>query len=241
MKKLILSSKIKINCNKDKPFSGMAFDGEYFYMCYYQLPYIYIFNLNGDFIQYYGTEIPYTSICYDGKEGCFWAIPSLTNNIIYKLSLNFMIIDEIKVRYASSETLNTISFNFNDDTLILTTYKGLYIIKKNGQRVCKYEEGKKRLILTSAVVLRDILCCNIYEASALNIINRIEVIFTHRNKEDIWCIPKGLMVNSICTAYGKNDYVVLFILATKECKESYILKYDTITKANSNNENHILT
>jgi hypothetical protein len=232
MKNLFCLSKTKLNNIEKKPFSGMAFDGEYFYTCFHKSSNIYMFNLEGDFIKSCNTERPYTSLCYDTVEKCFWAVSEENNEILYKLNLEFIIIEEIKILTEYLESINSISYNHNDDNLIITTYEGVYIVKKSGEIFYKYRNNKKNVTLTAGIILDEILRCNIYDPSSINMINIINIIYPMYNNEDIWCLPNGFMANSICTAYDDSGNIFLFILATKEFKESYILKYECLVENN---------
>lgn len=71
------------HCGK---YTGMAYDGHFFYLVLPQERKIY--RLNQDFILFQTIEAarPYLGICFDHSENCFWAWEDGAKDVIYKLN-----------------------------------------------------------------------------------------------------------------------------------------------------------
>lgn len=79
---------ITLPAESGKKFTGIAFDCHFFYMALPQEHKICQFNQEFILVNCFQVNRPYHTICYDGRERCFWAAQDKQNRVIYRLDGN---------------------------------------------------------------------------------------------------------------------------------------------------------
>lgn len=206
-------------------YSGMAFDGCSFYMTLPQECKIYRFNRDLSPIGCFETAKPYTSICYDNTENCFWAAAEQPNCLIYKLNCRMQEIDLLQV-IVSEQPLSRIKglsyFCGNDTLLVAFTDFIVEVSKESGacrvlQSACDGCFSGVTAIAPYYVTVS--VCKNIQSVSLFScddhLVKRL-------------CLPCTYLIESMvfdpCSEKEHNE-ISLILLATKHCCYPHILKY----------------
>lgn len=121
-----------IGGNTCSRYEGMAFDGCYYYLTLPNCCLIHQFNLCFQLVKEMGTCRGYTSITYDKKEQCFWAIGKQERNKLYRLDACMGEFDGITVDIAKmcSTRLTGVSCLCKKDDLLIAGDGGLFWIQK---------------------------------------------------------------------------------------------------------------
>jgi hypothetical protein len=118
-----------------KKYKGTAFDGQFLYLTIPQEKNIHKFNRDFTLTGCYEVNRPYSAICYDNTENCFWASDEKLNNMIYKLNNNLEEIDRIKIckcEKPSSEIVG-LSYNCKTNTIFIASMDFVAELSKSGQ------------------------------------------------------------------------------------------------------------
>ncbi|HPW00375.1 MAG TPA: hypothetical protein PLP20_04915, partial [Oscillospiraceae bacterium] len=81
-----------------KRYHGIAFDGCFFYLTMPQDCKIYRFRRDFTPSTCFEVDKPYSSICYDSSENCFWASVDKLGIVIYKLNREMKEIDRLQIK-----------------------------------------------------------------------------------------------------------------------------------------------
>jgi hypothetical protein len=147
------------NC---KNFRGIAFDGCYFYLTKPQDCSICIFKRDLTLVSCVQTDKPYTCICYDITEDCFWVSEDKKINILYKLDRKLQEIDCFQFRSPATTQILGLSYNCGHNSLTVAYKDFIVEISKEGECICILKEPCQGKYISVAsippyyvVVLRD--------------------------------------------------------------------------------------
>lgn len=117
-----------------KRYQGIAFDGCFFYLTMPQDCKIY--RLHRDFTPSACFEVdkPYSSICYDSSENCFWASVDKLGIVLYKLNREMKEIDRLQIKGCAKPCaqIEGLSYNCEHDTLLVAFKDFIAEISKEG-------------------------------------------------------------------------------------------------------------
>lgn len=205
-------------------FNGIVYDGCWFYLTV--IVENKIIKCNNFFhpIDYFETLRNYNYICYDSKEGCFWATETGDSSYIYKLNQSFQQIDSIYITIPNTEgyLITGISYNSYSDKIMLSYAKYVVIIDKktlDGTIVfkCRNYESIKGVV--------DIFE-NFTAYFVTNLQDRVEFYNNSSQFIENTMIPSELRVISLASGYSQNNQRIhIYMLAMNENKEQCILNY----------------
>ncbi|MGB8452213.1 MAG: hypothetical protein WCD89_07755 [Anaerocolumna sp.] len=197
-------------------YKGIAFDGCFFYLTMPKNCRIYKFD--PDFRQegIIETNKPYSCICYDNTENCFWASADKINTMIFKLDCNMKEIDLLQLGTFSifCSNIKSLSYNCKNNSLFVAYKDFIAEILKDGESICLQEtqRGYCNAILSIAPYYMisthfgNSQCISIYTGDGC-LIKSFQ--FSNIYKiEDILFYP--------CNKKDKN-ILSIYILATKHC------------------------
>jgi len=184
---------ISLNTNCCDKFSGITFDGCFFYLTMPQECNIYKFDQNFNQIDYFNTNRSYVGICFDHTENCFWASEDKAYSNIYKLNHKFKEIDQLKVKKNFSP-MKGLSYNCENNSLITACNDRIIEVSKDGDCICTLKDFSSGL----------------YE-SVLSISPYHAVIWQDKSKQEIrFYNAKGYMIKNFCLPSGYNIEDILF-------------------------------
>ncbi|MDP4118117.1 MAG: hypothetical protein Q8873_02875 [Bacillota bacterium] len=128
-----------------KRYSGIAFDGCFFYVTLPQDCSIYKLDKDFKYIDCIKTGKPYSNICYDNTENCFWASSVNIRDRIYKLDCKLNEIDYLVICQIDSlcSAIKGLSYNCLSNTLFVAFDENILEISKDG---CHVEVIKKSCV-----------------------------------------------------------------------------------------------
>lgn len=103
-------------------YKGIAFDGYYFYLTCPDLCKIIKYDTSFCEVECFNTMRPYTCICYDAKENCFWVSNNKCYDKIFKLNAYLYEINCISIRtyQCRGGIVTGISYNCNENSLLVS-------------------------------------------------------------------------------------------------------------------------
>lgn len=115
-------------------YRGIAFDGCFFYLTMPKNHSICKFNTDFEQIGLFEVNKPYSCICYDNTENCFWASVDNITVMIFKLDSNMKEIDFIRINAGnrSTGTIKGLSYNCENNTLVAAFKYFIAEIQKDG-------------------------------------------------------------------------------------------------------------
>lgn len=118
-------------------YSGMAFDGQFFFLTLPQKKQVYQFSREFVPESHYETSRPYTAICYDQSENCFWAAEDRKNDVLYKLNSCFEEIGYIEIRGCNKTCCDIagLSYHCETDRILVAFADFIAELSKKGQIV----------------------------------------------------------------------------------------------------------
>lgn len=93
--------------------NGIAYDGKWFYFTVRGEKKIIKYDLRLQEEQCFETSRIYTSLCYDSRDNCFWAIDSNHSSILYRLNELFEPIDTIHLLIPKEKELQTTGISYD--------------------------------------------------------------------------------------------------------------------------------
>ncbi len=205
-------------------YSGITTDYNYIYIVSNKENVIGVYDFNLSCIKYITISNSYNDICYDNIEKCFWAVSN--NSKIYKLDFRtFCEIDSIVISGCSK--LSNIAFDNKNNTFIVSLNNvKIAIYNKNGQLISEKSLGHSEYIYG----LTNICDINLISSSLLSSNTYlIKILDDKLIDENISCLPKNYITKSLCS-FVCNDENYIFVLAQKQYKYMYIIKYKLIYK-----------
>lgn len=221
MLNLILNDKKSLENLEEMPYSQMAFDGTHLYCCTGKSCKIYKLNCDGKRECCINTKRPYSSICFDCEEKCFWAIDPKCRNLIFKLDDCLCEIGSIKFP-CQDRLYKDIFYSIQNDMLLLCGRNAVVKVSKSGALI-PYYNGEVSIQFDSVIQVLDNLFINCNFQN--NCPNIIAVLYPNFYFDYVTCMPRGLSLESFCVGYGCDNSVILFVLATQNYKYSYLIKY----------------
>lgn len=206
-----------------KPYRGIAFDGDFFYLTSPQENKICKFDREFISQTCLETKRSYTEICYDSAEDCFWVSDDMFSHIIFKLDRDLKETDRIELENCCQGTscICGLSYHCENDT-ILAAYQNCVIeVTKNGQ--CR-------------TVLQDQENCNY--SGVLSVPPYHAVTLNRQQKQFFLLFAEEKLIASycFCDSYeikdliffpcfeGKKNLLVLILLAVDSCGRPCLLK-----------------
>lgn len=167
----------------------------------------------------------YKSICYDECNKCFWAIASKFCNKIFKLDSQFKEKECISIdsNDRCSIILTGISCCKDRDKLLVSFTGGIMEVDKcNKTKYCILQKS-------GLCKFTSIEClCNYYVASKVKNSNVGINIYSYSNELKLQCyIPEEYHIEDTTNIYCGNNKSIqssFYILATKSCSYSYLMK-----------------
>lgn len=199
-----------------KLYKGIACDGCFFYFTMPKSCRIYKFSM--DFLDKEIIEVnrPFSCICYDNSENCFWTSAEKINTLIFKLDCNMNEIDYIQ--FNSCKRINSrivgLSYNCEKNSLLIAFSESIAEISMEGGIICLQtaQRGCYNAVLSIAPY---------YVVSLLRENMQIITIYSCDGSQiKTFCFPKIYKIEDIifCPCDQKNrTEVTLNILATKHC------------------------
>lgn len=127
-----------------QPYLGMAFDGCRFYLTQPQHCRIQTFNTYFQRQETILTCRPYTCLCYDRAEHCFWASGEQPDSI-FKLNCHFVEVACLHIKNSASKCspIVGLSYNCDNNTLLIAFTDSLLKITKDGCCICASETPRQ--------------------------------------------------------------------------------------------------
>lgn len=115
-----------------KQYKGIASDGIYFYCTVPQYKEIHRYDQNFEAYEIYPICRPYSSICYDKCENCFWAVSPENASNVYQLDCEFQETKQLHLSFPehSPDELTGIACDEETNQLIITSPNLLMKIRK---------------------------------------------------------------------------------------------------------------
>lgn len=206
-----------------KHFKSMAFDGQFFYLTFPPENQIYQFSRDFIFIKCIPVKRPYSTLCYDNTESCFWASQDCSPQRLFKLDMELSEIEQVKICQCCPEhpCICSLSLNCEEDTLWAAYENCIIELSKDGDCLQVIQKSET----------------NIY-SGVLSIPPYYMTVHTARQKQLLHIYKKEKLIKSYCfsDAYriidlvfhscfdGENPGIVLFILAVDSCCRPCLLK-----------------
>ncbi|WP_242860592.1 hypothetical protein [Clostridium sp. KNHs205] len=198
-------------------YKGMAFEGCFFYLtmpksCTIQ-------KLNKDFTPVGCVKVcrPYSTICYDSTENCFWA--SVNNSSqIFKLDHCLNEIDYIQINLCEEECSKIVglSYNCENDTLLIVFSSFIAEVSKDGCVVRNLQtscEGHYTAVLSIAPYYVTVHLCE--HTQTISFFSNDGCLIKS------FCFPIVYVIESILLDSCQkkdNKELAFIILATKHCR-----------------------
>lgn len=223
---------LQIKCEKPLPskhgckYEGMAFDGCHFYLTCPTLCEIKKYDKNFSETDVFQTKNPYTCICYDQKEHCFWAATKKHPCDLFKLDCSFREIDRITVVVCEDcgKVITGVSYQCKEDRLLVAFSNCIASIDKDDckdpliiQKCCSTCNTGILSILPSYMITKIKDCkqtINVYHSNG-KLRLRVNIPYQY-NIESIVFYP---CVDSCIEKYH------FYILATKNACDSCLLRW----------------
>lgn len=115
-------------------YKGIAFDGRFFYLTLPRSYCIHQFNLDYEMVKILDVKKPYSCICYDNTQNCFWATFDKKTGVIYKLDHNLREIDFIRIPPGchGHTPVKGLAYNCEKNLLVIAFSSRLIEISKEG-------------------------------------------------------------------------------------------------------------
>ncbi len=199
----------------------MACDGQLLYTFHRSDSTIFRLEAQGETACASPTRPRYQSVCYDDKDGCFWAVPAGPSNRMIRLNQAWEETGTLAIT-CSSTPINHIFYVRATDSLLLGTCSMLYRMSKQGDILTTYRAPSDALIMAAGDLGGDTL---LVSNSLFTSPDVIRVLSSGTSQtENITCLPDGHRCYSLCAAAGTNGTSFLYLL-TKKNGRSYVLKY----------------
>ena len=126
-----------------KEYTGMAFDGNYFFLTVPSELKICKFSLDFILCCLIDTCRPYTSISYDNKENCFWAWNEDSAKTLFKLDREMKEISRVGLcpQDGSCPRITAVSYHRQTNTFLAAFTNTVAEFKKNGQFIRTLQEA----------------------------------------------------------------------------------------------------
>lgn len=126
-----------------KEYTGMAFDGNYFFLTVPSELKICKFSLDFILCCLIDTCRPYTSISYDNKENCFWAWNEDSAETLFKLDREMKEISRVGLcpQDGSCPRITAVSYHRQTNTFLAAFTNTVAEFKKNGQFIRTLQEA----------------------------------------------------------------------------------------------------
>lgn len=211
-------------CNP--PYRGIAFDGCCFYLTCPDLCQIVKCDSCFCEVEYFETLKPYTCICYDLKENCFWASSNKHCNTVFKLNHCFHEIDCITIHPKACDALITgISYDCTKDCLLVAVANCILCVNTSG---CQKE---KLIQKTDSIWKMGVLSVS-PSYMTIEMRNARQCVAVYDCDSKLKClfgIPSGYCAECIifipCTICCKERHR-FYLLVTKSGCYSYLLECD---------------
>lgn len=214
---------VSLSGQLSKRYEGMAFDGQFFYLTLPVENRIYQFSRDFIFLRSSEVERPYSVICYDNVEKCFWASEEKQPLMVFRLDCELKETGQIKICscHAVNSCIRGLSCNAESNTLLAAYENCVLEIQKEGEEALVLQRSEKdtNLCILSVPPFH-ILIQRCRQRIFLNIFC---------GEEQIECIslPECYRIKALlfCCCDIKKQRVVLFILAVDAHSRPCILKY----------------
>lgn len=219
---LELAAVTSLSEQSHRPYEGMAFDGQFFYLTLPSELKICRFSRDFIYLDHYQVKRPYSSLCYDSVKYCFWASDDRLPHTVFKLDLEFKETGEVNICKCCTvdSCICSLSFQCESNT-ILAAYENCVIeISRDGkttQTVQRTEKDSNVCILSIPPLLILVQRCR----------QRLFLkIFCREELEKCLMIPDCYKIKSVIlrTCCIKEEKLVLFILALDQHSHPCILK-----------------
>ncbi len=206
-----------------KHYEGMAFDGEFFYLTLPAESKICKFSRDFIFLHCFEVNRPYSVLCYDSMEQCFWGSVNQLSNTLFRLDCELEEREEIQICKCCSvnSCICGLSCNCENNTLTAAYENCVAELTKEGEVVQVLERSEK-----------DINLCVLSIPPFLILVQKCQQrqflkIFCRKELIDCLCIPECHKVKAIlfCPCCGmKGNKLVLFLLVLDSHLRPCILK-----------------
>lgn len=207
-------------------YKSIAFDGCFFYLTSPDLCQIVKFNKDFCEIGRIDVSKPYSCICYDSHERCFWCSTSSHCATLFKLDCNFTEIDCISLNSESNGAIITgLSYDCGERRLIVTTLNRVLCVNtsacQNGELIAQVCSKCNMGVLA---VFPSYIIIEIQDSKQYLAIYDCD--FSLKCTIDI---PKGYIAEDIIFDPCQPDICHnqhFYLLATKKCCSSHVIKCD---------------
>lgn len=207
-------------------YKGMAFDGCYFYFTCPELCEIVKYTENLCEVECIKVIRPYTCICYDSCNNCFWATTDCANNKLYKLDECFMEVDAITLESMEHPcgVITGVSYDCQQNRLVVSFVDYIVLVDVKCPKECILINQK----------------CSVWNTGVLSIAPYYLVTELHNFHQDIvvydddfkvQCkiqIPKGYVAQTVLFYPCRdrcNQNLTCYLLATKHGCYSYLIEF----------------
>ncbi len=202
----------------DGRYSGLAFDGCFFYLTLPSRNEIHMFDMCCQKIDCLQTTRGYEALCYDSRSHCFWATPSC-GQCVYKLDRRCTEIDCIQVMSEDPfAVLTGISCMSDPDDLLIATAGWIALTPKTSTQkatILREFDGAIRVGVADLCDRAYYLVCGMYGDTITTV---------GRGQERMYALPAEYRAGAI--AAGENG--TLYVLAGKHCRYPCIIKCSPI-------------
>lgn len=128
------------------PGRGLASDGCWLYLTKFREYAVEKLTPAGELLKCYPTHRPYSCLCYDPKDRCFWASCEQCPYTLFKLNSFFQEIDHLYLHFCKTGQVTGIALQRCSNRLLVSLSFGLALIDKTGrmlmeQRKCDGRQG----------------------------------------------------------------------------------------------------
>lgn len=144
---ITICSRISLYGKNAKSYSGIAFDGQQYYVTNELNSEIAVLDTNFEVIGAIEPNRLYTALCYDAKEKCFWAASKQNEKLLFKLDCDFEEVAHIEIDFdcKCSGMVSGISYCSRSDQLLVCTADCLMLVEKHsGRAKAIQKEGRAR-------------------------------------------------------------------------------------------------
>jgi len=151
---LTTCSLLPIKTDDCRKYTGIAFDGCFFYLTSPQSCLIDKLDACFENVETIETCRGYTSICYDERERCFWAVSAEEAGKIFKLDRCFCEIGCIYIEDLPDNCSNVVSIAYDckRDILVVAFPKMIIEITKKGCGIRLIETPRRTSLLVFTIV-----------------------------------------------------------------------------------------
>ncbi|WP_312515530.1 hypothetical protein [Anaerospora sp.] len=221
---LTTCSLLPIKTDDCRKYTGIAFDGCFFYLTSPQSCLIDKLDACFESVETIETCRGYTSICYDERERCFWAVSAEEAGKIFKLDRCFCEVGCIYIEDLPDNCSNVVSIAYDckRDILVVAFPKMIIEITKKGCGIRLIETPRRTS--TRAVLMIPPYYVAAYRGRCHQFIG----IYDCDGQEIKRCkfprkyIIEGLVFYSCWDEEEENYYI--YALAAKHCRYPYIVK-----------------